>query len=108
MSLPAVAYATSYIDPNAFGSAKSIDWISIVFVGGVNSLSGSVVMACLFSLMTELLRATSALRTMIQCIIILFIINFTPNGLFGEYEFKDIYLWVKNRFVKSRRKEEKK
>ena len=53
-----VAYATSYIDPNAFGSAKSIDWISIVFVGGVNSLSGSVVMACLFSLMTELLRAT--------------------------------------------------
>ena len=65
-------------------------------------------MACLFSMMTEMLRATSALRTMIQCIIILFIINFTPNGLFGEYEFRDIYLWLRNRFAKSGRKEEKK
>lgn len=100
-----VAYATSYIDPNSFGSTKSIEWISIVFVGGVNSLSGSVVMACLFSLMTELLRATSALRTMIQCLIILFIINFTPNGLFGEYEFKDILLWIKKKAGQNGRKE---
>lgn len=100
-----VAYATSYIDPNSFGSTKSIEWISIVFVGGVNSLSGSVVMACLFSLMTELLRATSALRTMIQCLIILFIINFTPNGLFGEYEFKDMFVWIKKKVSQSGRKE---
>lgn len=100
-----VAYATSYIDPNSFGSTKSIEWISIVFVGGVNSLSGSVVMACLFSLMTEMLRATSALRTMIQCLIILFIINFTPNGLFGEYEFKDIFAWLKKKAGQNGRKE---
>lgn len=100
-----VAYATSYIDPNSFGSTKSIEWISIVFVGGVNSLSGSVVMACLFSLMTELLRATSALRTMIQCLIILFIINFTPNGLFGEYEFKDILVWIKKKAGQNGRKD---
>lgn len=103
-----VAYATSYIDPNSFGSTKSIEWISIVFVGGVNSLSGSVVMACLFSLMTELLRATSALRTMIQCLIILFIINFTPNGLFGEYEFKDLFVWIKKKAGQNGKKEEMK
>lgn len=92
-----VAYATSYIDPNAFGSAKSIDWISIVFVGGINSLSGSVVMAVIFSFLTEALRTASNLRTLIQCVIILVIINFIPNGLFGEHEFKDIFLWFKKK-----------
>ncbi len=97
-----LAYATSYIDPTGFGSTKSIDWISIVFVGGINSLSGSVVMACLFSLMTEMLRSTSALRTLIQCVIILLIINFVPNGLFGEHEFKDLWLMAKKKFGKNK------
>lgn len=103
-----LAYATSYIDPNAFGSAKSIDWISIVFVGGINSLSGSVVMAVLFSVLTELLRTASNLRTLIQCIIILVIINFVPNGLFGEHEFKDIFVWIKKKVSKKPAKEEAK
>ena len=103
-----LAYATSYIDPNSFGSAKSIDWISIVFVGGINSLSGSVVMAVLFSVLTELLRTASNLRTLIQCIIILVIINFVPNGLFGEHEFKDIFVWIKKKVSKKPAKEEAK
>ena len=95
-----LAYATSFIDPNSFGSAKSIEWISIVFVGGINSLTGSVVMAVLFSVLTETLRTASALRTLIQCLIILLIINFIPNGLFGEHELKDIVLGVKKAILK--------
>lgn len=101
-----IAYATSYIDPNSFGSAKSIEWISIVFVGGINSLSGSVVMAILFSVLTELLRTASNLRTLIQCVIILVIINFVPNGLFGEHEFKDLFLWIRKKFARKGKKEE--
>lgn len=101
-----VAYATSYIDPNAFGSTKSIEWISIVFVGGINSLSGSVVMAVIFSALTELLRTASNLRTLIQCLIILVVINFMPNGLFGEHEIKDLFAWVKNKIVRKPAKEE--
>ncbi len=95
-----LAYATSYIDPNSFGAAKSIEWIGIVFIGGINSLSGSVVMAMIFSLMTEMLRTTSTLRTLIQSLLILGIINFVPNGLFGEHEFKDIYCWIKKQLEK--------
>lgn len=101
-----MAYATSYIDPNSFGSAKSIEWISIVFVGGINSLSGSVVMAVLFSVLTELLRTASNLRTLIQCVIILVIINFVPNGLFGEHEFRDLFLWLRKKLSRKDKKEE--
>lgn len=92
-----VAYATSYIDPNSFGSAKSIEWISIVFVGGINSLTGSVVMSVLFSVLTETLRTASALRTLIQCLIILLIINFIPNGLFGEHELSNLFGWFRKK-----------
>ena len=60
---------------------------------------GSVVMAALFSILTESLRTASNLRTLIQCVIILVIINFVPNGLFGEHEFKDIFLWLKKKFT---------
>lgn len=99
-----IAYATSYIDPNAFASSKSIEWISIVFVGGINSLSGSVVMSILFTLLAEVLRTASAMRTMLQCLIILVVINFMPSGLFGEYEFKDIYLAIKKFVLKIMKK----
>jgi len=85
-----LAYTTSYIDPNSFGAARSIDWIGIVFIGGINSMSGSIVITLIFSVLSETLRTTSALRTLIQSLIILLIINFVPNGLFGEHEFKDI------------------
>jgi len=90
-----LAFATSYIDPNSFGSAKSIEWISIVFIGGINSLTGSVAMAAIFSVMTEMLRTASNLRTMIQCLIILVVINFMPNGLFGEFEISDLFRLIK-------------
>ena len=59
-------------------------------------------MACLFQVLTELLRATSALRTLIQCGIILLVINFVPNGLFGEHEFKDIFVWIKKKCIKGK------
>ena len=93
-----LAFATSFIDPNSFGSAKSIEWISIVFIGGINSLTGSVAMAAIFSIMTEMLRTASNLRTMIQCLIILVVINFMPNGLFGEFEISDLFRLIKASF----------
>lgn len=102
-----LAFVTSYIDPNSFGSAKSIEWISIVFIGGINSLSGSVVMALVFSVITELLRTTSTLRTLAQCLIILVIINFVPNGLFGEHEFSDIGRWIRKKLRLSKKGSEK-
>lgn len=95
-----MAYATSYIDPNSFGAARSIEWISIVFIGGINSLSGSVIMALVISILSEALRTTSILRTLIQSAVIILIINFVPNGLFGEYELKDVAQWVVRRLKK--------
>lgn len=85
-----MAYNTTFIEPMAYGSAKSIDWICFVFVGGVGSLTGTLVSGAIFNLLPEVLRVFSLYRIIVQGVIVLLIINFMPQGLFGEYEINDI------------------
>lgn len=81
------AFYTSYVEPGAFGWVVSAEWLIIVFVGGINSLTGAVVSAILLTSLPELLRFASEWRIFIYCVIVLFIINYRPTGIFGEYEF---------------------
>lgn len=98
-----LAYTTTYVEPTAFGYAKSIDWISFVFVGGVGSLTGTLFSGLIFTTMPEVLRFAEMYRIIVQCVIVLLVVNFLPNGLFGEYEFTDVIAHVKKLFVKKRR-----
>ena len=84
------AYLTTYVEPNAFAQKMSIEWIIIVFIGGVHSLSGALFAGVLLTLLPEVLRFTDNLRIVIYSIIVIIIINFLPKGLFGENEFIDI------------------
>ena len=81
------AFYTSYVEPGAFGWVVSAEWLIIVFVGGVNSLTGTVVSALLLTSLPEFLRFASEWRIFIYCAIVLVIINYRPTGIFGEYEF---------------------
>ena len=81
-----LAFTTTYVEPLAFGVLKSIDWISIVFVGGVSSLTGSLIAGIIFGILPEALRFADALRIILQCVIVLLVVNFIPKGLFGEFE----------------------
>jgi branched-chain amino acid transport system permease protein len=79
-------FYTTYVEPGAFGWQVSAEWVIIVFVGGVNSLSGAVVAALLLTGLPEALRFASEWRIAAYCIIVLLILNFRPRGIFGEYE----------------------
>ncbi|MDF2568407.1 MAG: inner-rane translocator [Sporomusa sp.] len=79
-------FYTSYVEPGAFGWVVSAEWTIIVFVGGINSLTGAIVATILLTGLPELLRFASEWRIAIYCIIVLLIINFRPKGIFGEYE----------------------
>ena len=102
-----LAYATTYVEPLAFGTLKSIDWISIVFVGGVNSLTGSLVSGLIFGLLPEVLRFADAWRIIIQCAIVLLVVNFIPNGLFGEFELDTIIKRLRSKGKKNADKDKK-
>lgn len=79
-------HTTGYIDSAAFGWDQSSMWIIIVFFGGINSLTGSVFAGVILGLIPEILRFSNELRIIIYCAIVLFIVNFRPQGLFGETE----------------------
>ena len=79
-------FYTTYVEPGAFGWVISAEWMIIVFVGGVNSLSGAVFATFILTGLPEFLRFASEWRIAIYCIIVLLILNFRPSGIFGEHE----------------------
>jgi len=79
-------FYTTYVEPGAFGWVVSAEWTIIVFVGGINSLTGAVVATVLLTGLPEFLRFASEWRIAIYCIIVLLILNFRPSGMFGQYE----------------------
>lgn len=81
------AFFSTFVAPSDFNINLGMEWMIMVFFGGVGSLTGSVISCIGLNLLTEVLRATSYYRMIFYCVIVLFIINFRPQGLFGTYEF---------------------
>ena len=80
-------FYTTYLEPAAFNWVISAEWTIIVFVGGVNSLTGAVLATILLSGLPELLRFAAEWRIAIYCVIVLLIINYRTSGIMGEREF---------------------
>ena len=80
------AFYMSYVDPTGFGWKKSADWVIMVFFGGVNSLTGSTLVAFILSALPQALRSLQSYRYVIYAILVLIILNFKPSGLLGEWE----------------------
>jgi len=94
------AFYIQYIDPNMFGWTTSSSWVIFLFFGGTVSLTGSVLSAVLLTMLPELLRFASELRTVIYCVIIIGVLNFRPQGLLGDREITDLYHWIKDKFTR--------
>lgn len=81
-----LGFFTTYVEPAMFGWMQDVFWIIMIFFGGRDSLTGTLVGAATLSALPEALRFTSEWRITAYCIIILLIINFRPRGLFGTWE----------------------
>ena len=79
-------HSLGYLDSGSFGWDQSSMWIIIVFFGGINSLTGAIFAGILLNILPEFFRFSNELRIIIYCLVVLFIINFRPQGLFGETE----------------------
>jgi branched-chain amino acid transport system permease protein len=81
-----MGFYNRYIDPNMYGWMVSVMWIIIVFFGGRDSLTGTLLGAMILLALPEILRFASEWRITLYCVIILLIINLRPKGLFGYWE----------------------
>lgn len=87
------AHYLSYIDPTSFFIADLILVLSIVIVGGLASVRGSVVAAIVLVILPEALRfmdlpssIIGPMRQIIYALILLGILLYNPKGFYGKIE----------------------
>ena len=90
-------YAHQYgrISASNFGFNTSIEFLVMVVLGGMGSITGSIVSATLLTLLPEMLHGFSDYRMLIYSIMLIFIMLFRPKGLLGTAEFSLVSVWNK-------------
>ena len=94
------AHANQYLNPSTFTFNKSVDAIVMVVLGGLGSLTGSVMAALAITFLMELgLRSVTEmigidLRMVIYPLILILFMILRPQGIFGTKELPD--LWRRN------------
>jgi branched-chain amino acid transport system permease protein len=85
---------SSYIDPTSFSVMESLFVLSIIVVGGADSVCGSIVASALLIAVPEALRFSGLpsgiaanLRQMIYAVVLVGIVMLRPRGILGAYEF---------------------
>jgi len=63
----------------------------MVYLGGMGSLSGSVLSAVLFTLMLEVLRPLQVIKWVVVPLIFFLVMMFRTEGLLGQRELTDAF-----------------
>jgi branched-chain amino acid transport system permease protein len=82
-----LAHYLMFVSPNMFNLEKSAELTIIVVIGGVGSLTGSIISTTILTLLPEVLRAAANYRMVFYGIAVVLIITLRPSGLMGYKEF---------------------
>ena len=80
------AHFLSYLNPSSFTFLKSIEVIVMVVLGGMGSITGSVLAAIVLTLLPEVLRPVKEFRMVIYSLLLIVLMLTRPQGLFGTRE----------------------
>jgi len=87
------AYYITFIDPSSFAGLQLIPVLTIVIVGGLASLKGTVIATIILVLLPEPLRfigfpssVVGPARQIIYALLLLLILIYKPKGFFGKVE----------------------
>jgi branched-chain amino acid transport system permease protein len=69
------------------GFMKSVEYLIIVYLGGMGSISGSIVAAIGLTAISEILRPIGELRMVLYGLILVILMLRMPGGLMGNREF---------------------
>jgi len=81
------AHYQGYLDPNKFQFMYSIEIFVIVVLGGLGSITGSILSAIVLTVLPEFLRQFSEYRLLIYSLVLIIMMIFRPQGMLGKYEF---------------------
>lgn len=81
----------SFVSPNSFTILESVIIITIPILGGLGSISGTVIGAAIMIGLPEAFRAASEYRMVAVGAIMVLMMIFRPEGLFGKKLFQQTY-----------------
>lgn len=81
------AFIQGFMSPNAFTFIKSVDVFVIVVLGGMGSITGSIIAAGVLTFLPEQLRAFNTYRMLIYSGLLIIVMLYRPKGLLGTAEF---------------------
>jgi len=96
------AHFLSYLNPSSFTFIRSIEVIAMVVLGGMGSISGSVMAAVVLTLLPEVLRSVKELRMVIYSLMLIVLMITRPQGLMGtrELDWGRLIAWLRRRPAK--------
>lgn len=88
-----IAHHVMFINPNMFNIFKSFDYLLMLYLGGVGSITGSIVGAFLWTILQEALRLLGVInmevwRMVVGPLLLVVLMLWRPKGLLGGFEFK--------------------
>lgn len=81
------AHVLRYVNPGTFGIQKLAEVLAMVYLGGLNSVVGSIVGAVGLSLLSEALRPLEIFKWIIIPLLLILVMIYRPTGLIAFREF---------------------
>jgi branched-chain amino acid transport system permease protein len=91
-----LAMLLSYITPEGFGLVETLKVLTMITVGGMGSVAGSVIGAVVLTLSTEMLRLPKVSLEITHGLLLMVFIMLMPTGIYG------LYLKLRARFARNK------
>ncbi|MDR2758665.1 MAG: branched-chain amino acid ABC transporter permease [Spirochaetaceae bacterium] len=91
------AHHISFIAPQNFSFDQSILYLSMIILGGMGSIPGSIIGALVLTIIPELMRSLMEYRLIIYGLVIVIMLIIRPSGICGGFNLKHIA--QRNRFA---------
>lgn len=85
------AHLNTYLNPSSFTFLKSVEFVVMIVLGGMGSLTGTLLAATILTILPELLRAASEWRMVIYSLLLIIMMIWRPQGILGNKEWK----WIR-------------
>ncbi len=102
------AHALQFINPRMFDILKSTDILIMVYLGGIASISGSILGAVIYTILLEVLRPMGVWRMVLMPLLLVLLMIYRPRGIMGMKEarlFEPLRDWVTEKLWRQKKKE---
>jgi branched-chain amino acid transport system permease protein len=85
-----IVHAIQLVTPRMFTFIRSFEVVVMVVLGGLGSVTGSILAAVLLTLALELLREVQQYRMVVYALMLIVLMLLRPQGIFGTRELWDL------------------